>query len=144
MEREVDLALARARRPAALDVDDVGAVQDGHVDGAACLVGELLEVRRGDLPELHGVDRREAEVEHPRSEPVLPRLRVLLQVAETGERGDVAVRRAAAQAESAGEIADPALGRFGPELCQDCETALERLRAADTGRCHVLNTKTVS
>ena len=33
--------------------------------------------------------------------------RVLLEVAERGERGDVAVRRAAVQADLAGELADP-------------------------------------
>jgi mitotic spindle assembly checkpoint protein MAD1 len=34
----------------------------------AGLVGELLEVRRSDLPQLHRVDRREAEVEDARAE----------------------------------------------------------------------------
>ncbi len=91
VEVEVDLALALLRAPAALDVDDVDAVEDRHVDGVAGLVAELLEVGRRDLAELHRVDRGQPEVDDARPEPILPRVRVLLEVAETRKRGDVAV-----------------------------------------------------
>src|SRR5581483_1781515 len=103
-------------------------------------VGELLEVRRRDLAELHRIDGREAEVEDPGAKPVLPRARVLLEVAELRERRHVSVRRAPAQAERASEVADPELRRSRPELRQDRKPALERLGA----RLHVPHTKTAS
>jgi 2-polyprenyl-6-methoxyphenol hydroxylase-like FAD-dependent oxidoreductase len=46
MEVEVDLPLSCTPAPATLDVDDVGAVEDRHVDREPRLVAELLEVRR--------------------------------------------------------------------------------------------------
>src|SRR5205823_9227502 len=101
--------------------------QDRHVDGAARLVGELLQVGSRDLAQLHGVDRREAEVEDARAEPVAPCRRVLLEVAEPGERGDVAVRRAAAELELAGGLADGDERPTGRERGEDGEPALERL-----------------
>ena len=63
------------RAAAALDVDDVEAVEDRHVHRVAGLVAELPQVRRRDLAQLHRVDRREAEVEHARTEAVLLRRR---------------------------------------------------------------------
>ena len=63
VEVEVDLVLVAARGAEALDVDDVDVVEDRHVDGMPRLVAEPLEVRRGDVPELHRVDRGEPEVE---------------------------------------------------------------------------------
>src|SRR6266508_2048690 len=49
VEVEVDPALALLGAAAAFDVDDVGVVEDGHVDGVAGLVAELLQVGGGDL-----------------------------------------------------------------------------------------------
>ncbi len=92
------------------------------------LVAELPQVRRGDLAQVHRVDRREAEVEHLGPEPVALRVRVLLQVAELGERRDVAVGRAAAQVELARELADPDQRTVGLERREDREAALQRLR----------------
>ena len=106
MEIEVDLALARARAAAPLDVDDVEAVEDRHVHGVAGRVAQLPQMRRGDLAQLHRVDRREPEVEHPRAEAVLLRRRILLEIAEGGERRDVAVGRLAAEPDVAAELAD--------------------------------------
>ena len=130
MEVEVDLPLARAGRAAALDVDDVDAVEDREVDGVPRLVAQLAQVRRGDLAQVHRVDRREAEVEHLRPEPVALRVAVLLEVAELGERRDVAVRRAPAEIEVARELADADQRPVGVERGEDREAALERLRRA--------------
>ena len=87
-------------------------------------------MRSGDLAQVHRVDRREAEVEHLRAEPVALRVGVLLQVAELGERRDVAVRRAPAQVELARELADADQRAVGVERGEDREAALERLRRA--------------
>ena len=130
VEVEVDLALALLGAPAALDVDDVGAVEDRHVDRVAGLVGELLEMGGRDLPQLHRVDRREPEVEHPRAEAVLARLRVLLEVPEARERRDVPVRRAPRQPEHTRELADPELGRGRLERGENRQTAFQGLRLA--------------
>ena len=126
MEVEVDLALAGARGSAALDVDDVEAVEDRHVHRVAGLVAEPLEVWRGDLAQLHRVDRGEAEVEDPRAEAVLPRAVVLVEVAEARQRGDVAVGRAAASPTSRASSLTPR-SAVPTEGGEDGEPALERL-----------------
>ena len=82
VEVEVDLPLPRARRAAALDVDDVRAVEHGHVRGEPGRVGQRLQMRDRDLADVHRVDRREAEVEHAGPESIALRLGILLQVAE--------------------------------------------------------------
>ena len=64
MEIEVDLVLVPTGGAEALDVDDVDVVEDRQVDGVPRLVAEPLEVRRGDVPELHRVDRGEPEIEN--------------------------------------------------------------------------------
>ena len=128
VEVEVDLVLVAAGRAQPLDVDDVHVVEDRHVDGVPRLVAEPSKVRRGDVPELHRVDRREAEVEDARAEDVLPRHRVLMEVPEPGERGDVPVRRAAREAELVRDLADADQSAVGRELRQDRKAALERLR----------------
>src|SRR5581483_9610110 len=89
---------------------------------------------RGDLAELHRVDRRQAEVDHAWPEPVLARARVLLQIAEPRERRDVAVRGAAGQPEAPCELADPQLGRRRLERGENREPALERLGLTRSGR----------
>jgi hypothetical protein len=99
----------------------------------ARLVGELLEVRGRDLPQLHRVDRREAEIEDARAEPVLAGLRVLLQVAEPREGGDVPVGRAAGQPEETRELADPELRRRRLERREDRQAPLEGLGLARAG-----------
>src|SRR5579884_3499038 len=106
MQIEVDLALAGTRAAATVDVDDVESVEDRHVDRVARVVAETAEMRRRHLAQLHRVDRREAEVEDARAQPVLLRGPVLLQVAERRERGDVAVRGGAAEPYLAAELAD--------------------------------------
>src|SRR6266536_2994385 len=85
-------------------------------------------MRRRDLAQLHRVDRREPEVEHARPETVLPRHPVLLEVAEGGQRGHVAVRRAAAEPDVAPELADAEERPARAEGREDREAALERLR----------------
>ena len=70
MQVEIDLALTLLRASAALDVDDIRAVEHGHVDGMARVVAQLLQMWRGDRPQLHRVDRGEAKVEHARAESV--------------------------------------------------------------------------
>ena len=125
---EVDLALAPPRAPAALDVDDVRPVEDRHVHRMAGLVAQPLQVGHRDRPQLHRVDRREAEVDHARAEPVLLRRRVLLEVAERGARGDVTMRGAAVQSHLAGELADPEQRLDGGERGEDREPPLQRLR----------------
>jgi hypothetical protein len=117
-----------ARAAAALDVDDVGAVEHRHVDGVPGLVAQLLEVRRGDLAQVHRVDRREAEVEHARAEAVLARRGVLLEIAERGERGDVAVGRRTAEADLAREVADAEQRAAGAKRRENREATFERLR----------------
>ena len=62
---QVEVDLARLRRPATLDVD-VGPVENRHVDGEPGGVTERLQVRDRDLADVHRVDRCEAEVEHAR------------------------------------------------------------------------------
>ena len=104
---EIDLPLAAPRAAAALDVDDVGAVQDRHVHGVARFVAQPLQVWRRDLAQLHRVDRGEAEVDDARAEPVLLGQRVLLEVAESGESRDVTMRCAPVQSHLAGQLADP-------------------------------------
>ena len=128
MQVEIDVALALARAAAALDVDDVLAVQDRHVDRVPRLVAQLLQVGSRDLADLHRVDGREAEVEHARPEPVLARERILLQVAEHGQRRDVAMRGAAAEADLARQLAAAEQRPARLEGRQDREAALERLR----------------
>ena len=105
MEIEVDLALARPRAAAPLDVHDVEAVEDRHVHGVAGCVAQLPQMRRGDLAQLHRVDRGEPEVEHARAEAVLLRRRILLEIAEGGQRRHVAVGRRAAEPDVAAELA---------------------------------------
>src|SRR4051794_5323505 len=122
---QVEVDLPRPGRPAAFDVNDVAAVEHGHVDGVAGGVAESLEMRRRDVAQLHRVDRREAEVEHARAEPVLARVRVLLQVPERGERRHVAVRRRAAQSDDAGEVADAEERLRGLEGRQNGEAPLQ-------------------
>src|SRR5581483_2898948 len=111
---EVDL-LPRPVRAAAVDVEDVEAVEDGEAHRVACLVGQLAQVRCGDLADLHRADRGEAEIEDARPQPVLPRPRVLLQVAEAGERRRVAVRGAPRQPDRARQLAHAELGDAGAE-----------------------------
>ena len=130
MEVEVDLVLVPARGAEALDVDDVDVVEDRQVDGMPRLVAEPLEVRRGHVPELHRVDRREPEVEHARAERVLAGCGVLVEVAELREGGDVAVRGAPREAELLRDLADADQLPAGGERGEDRETALERLRRA--------------
>ena len=124
---QVDLPLSRPRGAAALDVDDVAAVEDGHVDRVAGLVAQLLQVRRRDLAHVHRVDGGEAEVEHARSQAVALALAVLLEVAEGGQRGDVAMSRAAREIEGAADLADTHQGLSGLEQRQHREAPLERL-----------------
>src|SRR3954471_24755714 len=116
---QVEVDLRRARRAAALHVDDVGAVEHGHVDGVARGVAERLQMRRRDVAELHRVDRGDPKIEHAGPEPVLARLGVLLQVAEPGEGRDVTMRRRAAQSDGAREIADAEQRLRGLERRQD-------------------------
>ena len=136
------------RGAAALDVDDVGAVEHCHVDGAPGLVAQRLEVGDGELAQVHRVDRGESEVEDARPQPVLPRGWILLEVAERGERRDVAVGRRAAQADLTGEVADSEQRAAGAKRRENREPTLERLRvgAAAGSRLHpgVLTSGTAS
>jgi len=125
---EIDLPLTGARTAAAFDVNDVRPIEDGHVDRVARLVAQLLEVRGADLAELHRVDRREAEVEDSRPEPVLLRRRVLLEVAEHRERRDVPVRRASTEADFPPEVTHTEQWPARAEGGEDREPTLERLR----------------
>ena len=130
VEVEIDVPLARPRRPAALDVDDVDVVEDREVDRVAGLVAELPQMRSRDLAEIHRVDRGEAEIEDTGAEPVALRVRVLLQVPELGKRRDVPVSRAPAQFEVAGELADADQRAIGVERRENCKATLKRLRGA--------------
>ena len=140
MKVQVDLALARPGRPAALDVDHVRPVENRHVDGEPGCVAEGLQVRNRDLTDVHRVDRRKAQVEDARAEPVALRLRVLLEVAEGRQRRDVAMRGASTQAELARELADADRRSVGPEGREDREATFERLRPRGLpgriGSCH--------
>jgi hypothetical protein len=142
VEVEVDLALPCLAAANTFDVDDVEVVEDRHVDREAGRVAEVAEVRRRNHAQLHRVDRREPEVEDARPEAVLLRRRVLLEVAERGERRDVAVRRRPAEPELASEVADPDERPAVAEGREDREPALERLRMTLGG--HVPTIRTVS
>src|SRR5881275_927530 len=83
-------------------------------------------MRRGDRPQLHRVDRGEAEVEHARAESVFLCRRVLLQVAERGERRDVSMRRASAHADRARQLGDAEQRYLAAERTEDAQPALER------------------
>src|SRR4029079_3912233 len=125
MEVEVDRVLVAPRGAMALDVDDVDVVENRHVDRVPGLVAEPLQMRRGDLPELHRVDRGEAQIEDPCAERVLPRARVLMEIPEARERGHVPVRRAPREPELARQLADPDLLAPGGERGENRQPALE-------------------
>jgi hypothetical protein len=77
--------------------------------------------------DLHRADRREAEVDHARAERVLAGVRVLLEEAEGGKRGHVAVGGAAVEVDRAGQLGDPENRAAGGELAEDPQAALEGL-----------------
>ena len=130
MEIEVDLTLSLSCGAAALDVDDLRAVEHGHVHRVPRLVGKRLKMRRCDVAQPQRVDRGEPEVEHAWAEAVLPRGRILLEVPERRERHDEAMGRRAAQADRAGKLADTEEGLAVPERGENSEPPLERLGVA--------------
>ena len=99
---------------------------------AVCPLASLSRLRYGAAISRKSI---EPSIEKPRSrtrgpQPVLPRRVVLLEEAERGERGDVAMRRAAGQIELSRELADAQRGPIRPKRREDGESTLERLGAA--------------
>ena len=128
MKVQIDLSLSLARAATALDVEDVRAVEDGHVHRMAGRVREILEVGRRDLAELHRVDRGEPEIEHPEAEPVAPGRPVLLEIAEVRKRRDVAVGARTAEPDLAREVTHAEEWAGRGERGKDREAAFEGLR----------------
>ena len=138
VEVQIDLPLSRPRGPAALDVDDVAAVENRQVGGEAGRIAQSLQVRDGDLADVHRVDRGEAQVENARAEPVALGLRVLLEVAERRQRRDVAMGGAPAQPSSREssltpivDLSEPKAERIARPRSRDCDHVACRVESVD-------------
>ena len=113
-EAEVDPLLAATVAARARDVDDLGAVEHGDVDGVTGAPAQFLQIGLGVLAQAGGVQRRHSQVGDVQAETVLARC-ALLEVAEGDEGDDVAVRGGAAHAERVGDVRDPEHGAIGGE-----------------------------
>ncbi|HEX7161416.1 MAG TPA: hypothetical protein VF223_09300 [Trebonia sp.] len=128
--------------PDPVDEDHVGVVADGQVRGVPGGGGEPLQVRRRDLAQTERSEHRESQVKHADAQPVLAGRVVLVEVAELGERGDVAVRGAAGEAEPLGQFTDSERRAVRAERPENRQSAFERLRRGGIVMRHVPNIRT--
>src|SRR6266545_2258085 len=108
------------------DVDDVGAVQDGEMDGLARLVEQLLEKGLRPFAEAEAAETREAEVKDLHARPVAFRAGVPVEVTELLEREGKAVRRSFRPTHPDGKLAQAQRRTLGAETAEHLEALGER------------------
>jgi hypothetical protein len=94
VQAEFKMVIPPGAAAIAIDQNYVGVIADGEVRGVPGGRGEALQVRRGNVAQFQRAEHGKSQVKRADAEPVLARRLVLIEVAQPGEGGYVAMRRA--------------------------------------------------